>query len=273
MTATQLVRGRSTSSPSGLAAALASEADKLRSWPAARRLIGVALLLAAAGSAALVASAEVTVGTDVALLSGRDRLTISLLGLDLANLTMIVVAVLAVSTEASSGQLALTLQATPRRGVVFAAKVVVLSGLAALVSVVATVAALAAGQLVLLADGVSLPGLGDAQVVRLVLVTALMVPLHVVFAAALGFCFRSAGVALTGVFVIMCLPSLARLLPGSLADSIQWLLPAPSLHTLSGASLPGDPDYTAPWAAAVVLACWVVLLLAVALRTFRRRDF
>ncbi len=273
MTPHPLVRGRRASSPTAVAAALASEVDKLRSWPAARRLTGVALLLAAAGSAAFVASAGVTVGTAAGLLSEHDRLTISLLGLDLANLTMIVVAVLAISTEASSGQMALTLQATPRRAAVFTAKVVVLSGLAALVSFLATALALAAGQLVLLADGASLPGLADAQVLRLVLVSGLMIPLHVVFAAALAFCFRSAGVALAGVFVIMCLPSLARLLPAGLASSAQWLLPAPSLHTLSGASLPGDPDYTAPWVAAVVLAGWVVLLLGVALRTFRRRDF
>jgi ABC-2 type transport system permease protein len=273
MTPTELVRRPSAATSPGLAAVLASEADKLRSWPAARWLAVLALLLAAAGSAAFVASAPVTLGTEVGLLSERDRLTISLLGLDLANLTMIVVAVLAVSAEASSGQMALTLQATPRRTVVFAAKVAVLTGLAALVSALATALALGAGQLALLAHGVSLPGLATTQALRLVLVTALMIPLHVAFAAALAFCFRSAGVALTGVFVIMCLPSLARLLPDGLGSSAQWLLPAPSLHTLAGASLPGDLDYTAPWAAAVVLVGWVVLLLGVALRTFRRRDF
>ena len=256
----------------GLSAALASEVDKLRSWPAARGLVGLALLLAASGSAGFLLTAPVTLGTEIGQVAGRDRLTISLLGLDLANVTLIVVAVLAVSTEASSGQLALTLQATPRRGVVFAAKVLVLVGLGAVVSVLATAAALSGGQLALLASGETLPSLADPLVLRLILVTGLMVPLHVAFAAALAFCFRSAGIAVAGVFLIMCLPSLARLLPGDLAATAQWLLPTPSLHTLSGASLPGDTDYTAPWAAAVVLSGWVLLLLAVALRTFRRRD-
>jgi ABC-2 type transport system permease protein len=267
-------RGLRTST-SELAAALASEVDKLRSWPAARWLVALALLLAAAGSAAFVASAPVTAGQELGALTERDRLTISLLGLDLANLTLVVVAVLFVSTEASSGQLALTLLATPRRRVVFAAKVLVLLALSVVVGVLATATALGAGQLVLLAHGLSLPGHGapGVQAARLVTVTALMIPLHVVFGAALAFCFRSAGVALTGVFVIMCLPSLARLLPGELAAAAQWLLPAPSLHTLSGASLPGDPDYTQPWTAAAVLAVWVAVLLGVAYRTFRRRDY
>lgn len=251
---------------------LSSELIKLWTWPAARLLGLTGVVLAVLGSAAFVLSTPVTTGQAVAELGLHDRLTISLLGVDLANVTLIVWAVLAVTGELTSGQIALTLQVTPRRNRVLAAKLGVLLGVAVAGSVVATLLAFGAGQLALLSQGVALPSIGDPGLVRLVLGTMLMIPVHVAFAATLAFCLRSGSLAFVGVFTIMCLPSLTRLLPTDLATPAHWLLPGSSLHTLSGASVPGDADYTAVWAAALVLVGWVTVLVALAMRSFRRLD-
>jgi ABC-2 type transport system permease protein len=219
-----------------------------------------------------VLSAPITTGRDPAQLSLHDRLTISLLGVDLANVTLIVLAVLAVTGELASGQIALTLQVTPNRSRVVMAKFLVVLAVAAATSVVATVLAFVTGQLALLSQGVALPSVSEPGLVRLVLGTTLMIPVHVVFATALSICLRSGSLAFVAVFAIMCLPSLVNLLPPELAAVAHWFLPGSSLHTVSGASVPGDPDYTAVWVAVVVVVGWLAGLVTLALRCFRRRD-
>ncbi len=249
-----------------------SEWSKLISWPAGRRLVAVAAVLAIAGSAAFVLSSRITTGRNARELDLHDRLTVSLLGADLANVTLIVLTVLAVSGELSSGMSAVTLQTTPRRGRVFCAKVLALLALGSLVSIGSTLLAFLSGQLALRAQGVPWPSLAEPGLVRLVAGTMLMIPFYVLVAACLAFCCRSGSVAFVGVFLVMCLPSLAKLLPTGAATAALWVLPTSSLHTLAGISVPGDRDYTAPGIAILVLLAWVALLGAVAFRRFRRRD-
>jgi hypothetical protein len=257
----------------GISDLLASEWSKVRHWPAGRWLLACALGLGVLATVVFVLSVRVTTGKAISGLSPHEQLTLGLMGVDFANVTMIIVAVLATCGEMSSGLVQLTLQATPRRARALIAKLVVLVGLGALVGIVISPVSYLVGKGIMAANGVTLPGLADPTALRLVLGTALMIPVHVVLAVTLGYVLRGAAVAFFGVFVVMCLPTLGQLLPGNLPDSVQWVLITPSLHTLSGVSLPGDGDYTSPPVAALVLAAWVGVLASIAIRAFRRRDF
>jgi len=252
---------------------LAGEWSKLASWPAVRWLVGLALVLSALGSAAFVLSTSLTTGRAAAELPQHDRLTVSLLGVDLANVTMIVMAVIAVSSEISTGQVASTLLLAPRRRPVVAAKLLVLVALGSVVSIGSTLLAFGTGQLILRGQGIALPSLTDPGVARLLGGTMALIPVHVALAAVLALCLRSGSVAFAAMFLLMCLPALAGLLPGGLGETVQWVLPGPSLYTLSGAAQPGDADYTAPGAAALTLLVWLAAGWLVSSRVFRRRDF
>ncbi len=78
-----------------------------------------------------------------------DPAKLSLTGVQLGQAIIVIVAVLAVSGEYSSGMIRLTLTATPRRSAMMAAKSAVISVVAAVVSAVAVLGSLLTGQLLL----------------------------------------------------------------------------------------------------------------------------
>jgi len=209
----------------------------------------------------------------------------SLVGAFLGLIVIVVVAAMFFSTEYRRGLIRTTLAATPRRGAVLAAKVVVIGAVAFVTGVVAAVVSIAVGvpkeenqgQVVLTA-----PVLTE---VRVIVGTAAMLALAAVFAVALGAILRRSAAAITIAVVIVVMPFLLTALnvvPAGVGDWLLRLTPAaglaieqsiPRYSQVTSVTSPVQGYYPlSPYAGFAVLCLWTAAALALALVMLRRRD-
>lgn len=256
----------------GLAATLLSECSKVWTLRFNHSMLALALILCAGASAVFLLTTGVTQGGSLAEMSTIDVAGTSLLGVDFANLVLIVLCASAVSSEYSTGMIRLTLAATPRRLRVLGAKATVLAATALLAGVVSAIVAFGMGQLVLVMQGVPAMGPADPRLLRLVLGSAIMVPFYSLLAVAFAFITRSAGWAIAAVLAIMSVPALVGALPEWGQDLFLPALPSSALHSLSGSVSTSSPEYLAPSPTAFVLLIWAAALLIAAYTTLAARD-
>ncbi|MBB1056101.1 hypothetical protein G6020_01545 [Dietzia sp. B19] len=251
---------------------LSGEWAKLMSFRRLRLGILLALVGAVVGSAAFAATVPLTRAVDATELTNLERLQVSMLGADITNIVVIIIAILFVSGERSSGMIQTSLSLSPRRVTYMLGKIFVLLVPAVVLSVIACWLAHLGGRVVFTMLGAEMDPITDLQVQQMIWGTVLMIPFYAVFAAALAFFFGSGLVSFLGVFLVMSLPTLSSVLPDAAERAVQWVLPAPGMHSLSGAAQPGDVEYTSPLGV-LVLVVWLVVALSLAAARFRRSDF
>lgn len=192
----------------------------------------------------------------------------SLVGVNLAQLTVGVLGVLFITGEYGTGMIRATLAAAPTRIPVLAAKAVVFGVVAFSVSIVATVLSFAAGQSLLGSHGV---GWGHPGAVRAVFGAALYLTLVGLFGVALGFVVRSTAGGIGALFgVLLVLPVIVGALPSSWADSVGPYLPSRAGGALW--TLRPDGHSLSPWAGFAVFLAWTIAALVAAGVLLRRRD-
>lgn len=199
---------------------------------------------------------------------GFDPTDITLSGVTLGQIIVGVLGVLAITGEYSTGMIRSTFSAVPSRLPVLWAKVVVFGGVIFVISLVAAMAAFFIGQGVLGADGVTL---GDDGVLRAVLGAALYMTGIGLLGLALGAILRhTAGAIGALVALILVLPTIAALLPGSWSEPLTKILPS----NAGGVFMSAHPSSAllSPWVGLAVFVAWVVGALAVAAVLMRRRD-
>lgn len=251
---------------------LASEWTKLWTLRFVRAMLLLALILTVGASALFLLTTGVTRSESLADMRTIDVAGTSLLGVDFANLVLIVLCAGAVASEYSTGMIRLTLTATPRRLQVLAAKTVVLATTALFAGVLSAIVAFGVGQLVLSAQGVPAMDPSNRRLMRLVFGSALMLPFYSLLAVALAFVTRSAGWAVAAVLAIMSVPALVGALPGWWRELLLPSLPASALHSLSGSNAPNAAEHLAPGPAVLVLLLWTAGFLLVAYSSFAKRD-
>ncbi len=191
-------------------------------------------------------------------------------GYHLAVLLVGVLGVLFVTGEYGTGMIRSTLAAVPKRVPVVVAKAVVFGGVALLAMVPASLAAYGTAQAFLSHYGHG-TSLTDPGVLRVVLGTGVYLALLGLFGSALGWIVRStAGGISTFVGLLLVLPLLAGLLPGSLTKNLVRYLPSNAGESfITSVQV---PDMLSASAGLMVLIGWVVAALAVAAVQLRRRD-
>jgi hypothetical protein len=183
-------------------------------------------------------------------------------GVVLGQFALLVLALLAVTQEYASGAIAPTLQWTPRRRVLLAARVGVPVAVATvaglLLALVADVAAWFIADL----------SLSPAEVVDSLARVAAVLVAGSVLAVGAGLLLRSTAGALATVFLLQLV--LPFLLP---AFGVQWMADLGELLPGSGAfrTLIGEPDMTAAQATALLVG-WSGLALAAGGWSLLRRD-
>lgn len=257
--------------PVGFGATLASEWTKLVSLRSARVTLLVGTLVGI-GLTALLESVVLGTWDDwpAADRASFDLVETALVGTLGTTVFFSVLGVTAVSSEYSSRMIALTLTATPRRGRVLAAKLLVICGATLVASLVATTA------MVLLAawmlGGLDLPPVDRGQTIRTVLGVALLSPLLPYIAATLTFVVRSAAGAVASVLALLFVPAaLGPLLPAWWREEGQRYLPGAAADSLSLGHLDLPGQLSMP-VAAVVVASWVAAFAAAAAGALLRRD-
>ena len=258
----------------GFKATLASELIKFRTATTPRRNLLLGVLLSV-GLSTLIAF---VFGAAWDELQPVDRASFDPIVFPLAGSLFLVIFFVAVGVnvvagEYNSGMMRLTLTATPKRGRVLYAKVIIVSVATAIAGLVAYLAMFGISQVIFGAFDLPTASFGDADVQRLLLVSALVGPLFPVIAVALTFLFRSTAAALSTTLALIFAPSIfGGLLPGWWQRNILSLLPGAASDSLAIGHLQDSEMYYQPAVAALVVVAWLVGFLALAQRSLTRRD-
>jgi ABC-2 type transport system permease protein len=256
--------------------ALHAEWTKLRTITGIWWLMAGAIALTIASSAGIAASTHVSPGAGSG--ADQDPTKLALIGVDLGQAAIAVLAVLAVTEEYGTGMIRVTLAAMPRRTVTFAAKAVNIAGLALITGIPAVAGCLIAGRLLLPAAGLD-PAHGYALVsivhgptLRAALGSVLYLGLIALLSLGVATVFRDTGVATGVVLGLLYLPPLlALLVPGPWRQHIRQVAPMTAGLAIQAThnihSLP-----ISPWAGLGVLAAWAAGLLLGGLAVLKARD-
>jgi len=200
------------------------------------------------------------------------KLRASLVGVNLAELSIGVLGVLVITGEYTTGMIRSTFCAVPKRlpalwgkAMVFAATTFVLTLPAVLIAFFASQAILSS-RLQILHTSFSAPG-----VARAVIGAALVLTVMGLFGLGIGAIVRhTAGAIVAFVAILFVVPPLLSLLPTDWANAINPYLPSSAADVLW--SIPRDGNTLAPWAGFALFCGWAAATLAIAAVLMRRRD-
>ena len=238
--------------------ALRAEWTKLRTNPGTFWL----LLGVPAGTVGVSALAASTVA-EVA-----DPAKVSLTGVQLGQVLVAILAVLAVGGEYGTGMVRVTLTALPRRSTVLAAKATVITGVVAAAAVVAVAGALASGRLMTRA-----PSIGDGPVLRAATGSVLYLMLIGLLGLGVATVVRNSA---TAIGVLLGLLYLFPIVTQAVSDDA-WKRHLAQVGPMSAglavqatAGLDGLP--IGPWQGLGVLAAWAAGALLLGAVLLERLD-
>jgi ABC-2 type transport system permease protein len=192
-------------------------------------------------------------------------------GLMIAQITAVVLGALIVTSEYGTGMIRATLTATPRRGAVLAAKVLLLGSTLFVVGTVTAFAGYFGGNWFLDRQGVGL-ALGDDGVLRSMFGSGLYAAGLGLLAAATGLLLRSTAAVISVVLgTVFVVGNMAFLLPGTWGEWVAKLLPGNAGSPIA-TPVPFNPQLMDPWPGFAVFAAEVVVLLVAGWLTLARRD-
>jgi ABC-2 type transport system permease protein len=208
-----------------------------------------------------------------------DLTKLSLAGVYIGQAAVVVVAVLAVTSEYESGLIRTTLAACPRRTTVLAAKATVVLSAVLLTSVVSVLGSLLVGRELLTrsgftaAEGYRPLSLGDGPTVRAYGGTVLYFGLVALIALGIGFVVRHTGGTVTLVLGLLYIPPILTI---AVSDPRwrEWIEQvSPMTAGLSiQATLRLDALPISPWRGLGVVALYAAAATIAAALTFRTRD-
>ena len=196
----------------------------------------------------------------------------------LAQLAVVVLGVLVITGEYSTGMIRSTLAAVPRRLPALWAKGIVLAVSIFVVSTVAVGFSLGIMQLFLGPKGLA-PNLGDADTLRILAGVPLYLAAIALLAFAIGAVLRHSAGALATVLGLLLvienlflipwkpLQKISPFLPGTAGSKI--LAPQEQIHAMSQGAVGA---VLGPWQGYAILLAWVAVVLTVAAVLLRRRN-
>jgi len=256
--------------------ALRAEWTKLRTIAGTWWLMAGAVALAVAAGAGIAASTHVSPGDPGG--AGQDPTKLALIGVDLGQAVIAVLAVLAITEEYGAGIIKITLAAMPRREVMLGAKALNIAGLALITGVPIVAGCLIAGRLLLPAAGLdpahgyALISIAHGPTLRAAVGSVLYLGLIALMSLGVGAVFRDTAVS-TGVVLGMLYlpPLLADLVSGPWRRHIQQIAPMSAGLAIQATrnirSLP-----VPPWTGLSILAAWAAGMLLVGVALLKVRD-
>ena len=196
----------------------------------------------------------------------------ALAGVQVAQLIIGVLGVLAITSEYSTGTIRTTLTAVPSRLPVFWAKVAVVTIATFSVLALSALVAFFAGQALIASGDVDTATLGDPGVLRAVIGAAAFLTGTALLGLALGGLLRSTAGAISTLFgIIFVLPGLGFiLLPESAREDLMKYLPTMAGNSFT--SVAPDTSQLSPGMGAVVFGAWILVPLLGAAVAFVRRP-
>jgi ABC-2 type transport system permease protein len=258
-----------------VARALRAEWTKLRTVAGPAWLLAALVTLTIAVSALTMQAATCPSGAACPV----DEAKLSLTGIEFGQAVVAILAVLAISSEYSTGMIRVTLTATPRRITVLAAKAGLLAGLVLAAGALAVAGSVLAGRLILPGHGFT-PGhgfallsLANATVLRAACGSALYLGLIALLSLGIATMVRDSAVA---IGIVLALLYLFPIVANVVSDE-QWhrhleqvgpMTAGLAIQATTGlSSLP-----IGPWAGLGVLAAWAAGAMLAGGLVLRLRD-
>jgi ABC-2 type transport system permease protein len=191
-------------------------------------------------------------------------------GFELGQLALGVLGVIVITSEYSSGAIRSSLLAVPKRLEMLAAKAIVFTILVLVVSAITVFAVFFIATSILNSD-VSIT-LGQSGVLRATIGGILYLALVGLFAMSIGGLIRhTAGAISTVIGMILVVPILVGLIPGTIAAHVQAYLPTQA-GELIGQTVQQSGELLSPWQGFGVFCLWVAVLLTACGWLLVRRD-
>ncbi|MGB8195655.1 MAG: ABC transporter permease subunit [Acidimicrobiales bacterium] len=199
-----------------------------------------------------------------------DPVSSSLRGSLFAQFAVGVIGTLFITSEYTSGSIRTTLTAVPNRARLIAGKCIVLFATVLVLGEFVCVAAFLIGQRIYLGV-VPTASLGNATVLRSVLLAGLYLALLALFAFALGLILRQSAAAIS-VFVslLLIVPIIGLFFPQSWQNDFMRFEPSTLGMSMQSPFAPSNSF--GAWSATFVLLAYVVGTLGIAFFLFQRRD-
>jgi len=270
MTSTTHFAARASARPASFRNTLAAEWSKLTSLRSTYITLGLGFVLSIA-TTALVSLALGSTQDDWS--ADFSPVTTSMVGNIWALIVYAVFGVLVMSREYSGGLIRLTLSATPRRGRVLAAKLLLVAGVTFVFGLLTTVAMFLVGQAILGAYGMPTTDLGDADARRMVLGLGAVLPFFPLAGLALGVILRSTAGAITAVLGLLWLPEVfGDFLPTWVQEHVLSLLPSNAMDSVTLAHIEPSASNVDPLIGAIIAGAWLAAVVGAAYLTLVRRD-
>jgi len=287
----------------GLPGALRSEFTKLRSVRSTYWTL-LALVLVSIGIGAAISAGSANQPHSAG--DGFDATQVSLIAFfELGQLVIAVLGALAITSEYSTGMIRTSLTAMPRRGTVYAAKLIVFSTVTLIVSMITSFVAFFVGQAAMSGSGVSAslfhsvtipadvnmsPGpqgpngppnyqfighivISPGTVLTAIIGCALFVTVVALIAFALGAIIRHTAGAITAAIGLMfVLPIIIQVLPDHWRWDIMRFFPDAAGRVLSVTIGQDNPHLWSAWPQFGVTLIYAAVLLMVGAYLFRKRD-
>ncbi len=199
-----------------------------------------------------------------------DPTGVSQAGVAIASLAIVVLGVLCISSEYSSGMIRTSLISVPKRGRVLAAKALVFAGVTFVVGEVTCFAAFFVGQAIISSHAPH-AALGDPGVARAVVGGGLYLAALAVLSVAVGTLLRRPAAAITCmVALLFVLPGIAQALPDSWRNPVTEFWPTQAGSQLT--SVYHSAHTLQPWPGFGVMCLFAAIVYAIAWTLLDRRD-
>jgi ABC-2 type transport system permease protein len=248
-----------------------SEWTKLRTQPSALWALLSAVILITAFGILYSLLREARPPHGAAAIKSFDPVTVSLSGVQLAQIAVGVLGVLLITSEYATGLIRTSLAAVPRRLPVLWGKAALLAAATAAVSLPAAFAAFLAGQSILGRQHLAVP-FSQPGVARAVIGSALYLAVAALIGLGLGALLRSTAGGISALFgLLFAVQIVAGFLPGSWSQDVGRYLPAQA--GLAVTTIRPDPASSlSPWAGFGVFCLYAAILLSLAALRMRRGD-
>jgi ABC-2 type transport system permease protein len=252
--------------------ALRAEWTKLRTTPAPAWLVAAVVVSTVTVSAVAVSAVGAASAAGPCPGCGVDPARLGLVGIQLAQAVVAVLAVLGMGGEYGTGLVHVTLAATPQRITLLTAKATVLAAVVVGAATLAVAGSLVVARIVLSGHGIALP-LGDAAVLRAAAGSVLYLVLIAGLALGVATAVRDSATAIGIVLALLyAYPVIIRVV-----SDPAWLRRLERLGpTTAGLAVQATTGLDAlairPWPGLGVLAVWAGLALAVGALVLHRRD-
>jgi ABC-type transport system involved in multi-copper enzyme maturation permease subunit len=195
----------------------------------------------------------------------------SLGGAVLAQLLIGALGVLVITGEYSCGMIRATFAATPRRGLVLAAKAAVFGPVALVIGMVGSLAAFVCGQVAISGTAIPRAWIADPHVLRPVLLTGVYLAVVGLVGMGLGTVIRHSGGAIGALFGAMFVPLFLAGMFGSSGIGVSKFVPVIILANSVITTAPVPGTLTA-WAGIAVMGLYATLALGLGSLLLIRRD-